>query len=476
MEDAIVVGSGPNGFAAAITLARAGFSVRLIEGAPSVGGGMRTESLTLPGFLHDSCSAIHPFGTASPFFRSLPLADLGVEWIHAPLPLAHPLGDGRPLALHRSLDETCADLGVDGDAWRRAFGAWCSRSERLLADLLRPVGLPRDPIGITGFARLGLRSAEGLARSRFSDSRARSLFAGLAAHSSVPLHRSASAAIGLILGGLAHANGWPFPRGGAGAITRALDVHFRQLGGVVETGRWVDSLADLDARIVMLDVSVPRLLDLGRDRFPSSYRRALERFRPGPGVVKVDYALSGPAPWADHSCVRAATVHVGGTLAEIAAGEADVARGRIPDHPFVLVTQPSLFDSSRAPAGKHTLWAYTHVPNGWLDSSAAVNAIERQLDRFAPGFRDLVLARTVRDPAALERNNPNYVGGDIGGGSNDLRQMLARPASVRRPYATPIPGVYLCSSSTPPGGGVHGMCGHNAARAALRDLERGRAT
>jgi phytoene dehydrogenase-like protein len=469
VHDAIVVGSGPNGLAAAIVLARAGRSVLVLEGRETIGGGLRTEELTEPGFLHDTCSAIHPLGIASPFLRSVPLTDHGVEWIQPAAPLAHPLDDGTAVVLERSLAATGDGLGSDADAWQRLMGPLVAASDAIVADTLSVPRPPRHPVHMARFGRSAIRSATGLARARFAGERARALFAGNAAHAMLPLDAAATASFGLILAMLGHSVGWPLPRGGSQAIADALASYLRSLGGELETGRVVSSLDELrGSPLVLLDVTPHQFLALAGDAAPARYRRALEKYRYGPGVVKVDYALSGPVPWRAAACARAATIHVGGTLDEIAAAEADVAAGRLPARPYVLVAQQSLFDASRAPAGKHTLWAYTHVPNGSTETDVAVAAIEAQLERFAPGFRDLVLARSVLGPAALEARNPNYVGGDINGGSADLRQLFARPVARPTPSRTPIDGVYLCSSSTPPGGGVHGMCGYHAARAALR--------
>ena len=480
MHDAIVVGSGPNGLAAAITLARAGRSVLVLEGREAVGGGLRTEELTLPGFRHDTCAAVHPLGLASPFMRSVPLEQHGVAWIQPPAPLAHPLDDGSAVLLERSLPETAEGLGEDGAAWRRLFSPLLAGVDGLLEGILAPVLPPRRPVQTARFGREALRSAEGLACGTFSGERARALFAGNAAHSTLPLDAAASASFGLVLALLGHAVGWPIARGGSHAVADALTSILRALGGDVETGHPVASLDSLvtdrhkGERLVLLDVTPRQLLGLAGDRLPSRYLRALDRYRYGPGVVKVDYALSGPMPWRAAECSRAATIHLGGTLEEIAAAEKAVARGGNPERPYVLVVQQSLFDETRAPAGKHTLWAYTHVPNGSPAAEATVAAIESQLERFAPGFRELVLGRSVLGPAALEARNPNYVGGDINGGSAELRQLFARPVARPTPYRTPLDGVYLCSSSTPPGGGVHGMCGYHAACAALASRRRSR--
>jgi phytoene dehydrogenase-like protein len=468
MHDAVVVGSGPNGLAAAIALAREGLSVLVLEGRETVGGGLRTEELTLPGYRHDVCSAIHPLALASPFFRSVPLEEHGVEWIHPPAPLAHPLDTGGAVVLERSLRETADGLGVDGDAWLDLVGPFARSANDLLDDVLAPLRPPRHPLLLSRFGLRALRSAAGLARSAFEGEEAQALFAGNAAHSMRPLEARATASFGLVLALLGHAVGWPLAQGGSQTIADALVSYLRSLGGEVETGRRVMSLAELPpARVTLLDVTPRQLLALGGDRWPARYRRALERFEYGPGVVKVDYAMSGPVPWRAVGCRRAATVHLGGTLHEIAVAEGEVARGGLPDRPYVLVAQQSLFDPTRAPEGGQTLWAYTHVPNGSDATAVAATAIERQLERFAPGFGDIVLARSVQGPAELEERNPNYVGGDINGGSARLRQLFARPVARPVPYRTPLDGVLLCSSSTPPGGGVHGMCGYHAARAAL---------
>jgi phytoene dehydrogenase-like protein len=468
VRDSIVVGSGPNGLAAAITLARAGRSVLVVEARETVGGGMRTEELTLDGFRHDTCSAIHPLGVASPFLRSVPLADHGVEWVHPPAPLAHPLDDGTAVVLERGLAETADGLGPDGPAWQRLFAPLVEAADALVADALAGPRPPRHPVLMGRFGLKALRSATGLSRSAFDGDRARALFAGNAAHSMLPLDAAASASFGLVLAMLGHAVGWPMPRGGSQALADGLASYLRSLGGEIETGRAVESLDEAQSlgRLVLLDVGPRQLLALAGTRLDGRYRRALERYRLGPGVVKVDYALSGPMPWRAEACARAATLHLGGTLDELAAAEAAVARGGHPERPFVLVAQQSLFDATRAPEGHHTLWAYTHVPNG--STVDVTGRIEGQLERFAPGFRDLVLARSVLTPADLEARNANYVGGDINGGSAELRQLFTRPVARPVPYRTPLEGVYLCSASTPPGGGVHGMCGYHAARAALR--------
>jgi phytoene dehydrogenase-like protein len=465
--DAVVVGAGPNGLASAITLARAGRSVLVLEGQQTIGGGTRSDELTLPGFVHDVCSAIHPLGVASPFFRDLPLAQYGLEWVFPPAAVAHPFDDGSAAILERSVDATGESLGRDAAAYRRLMGPLLADWEGLASDLLGPLPVPpRHPLAMARFGLKAVRSARGLAESAFEGDRARALFAGLAAHSILPLERPVSAAFGLVLGTVAHAVGWPMARGGSGQIADALAAHLRSLGGEIVTGRCVESLDQLPpAGAILLDVTPRQLLQIAGDRLPTRYRRALGRFRYGPGVFKLDWALDGPIPWKAPACSRAGTVHLGGTLPEIAASEQAVWRGDLSERPYVIVVQQTLFDPTRAPEGKHTGWAYCHVPNG--STIDMTERIEAQLERFAPGFRDLILARSVMSPTALERHDPNYIGGDINGGVQDLGQLFTRPVARINPYTTPVRGLYLCSSSTPPGGGVHGMCGYFAAQAAL---------
>jgi phytoene dehydrogenase-like protein len=466
-HDAVVVGAGPNGLAAAIELARAGRSVLLREAAEAIGGGLRSGELTLPGFVHDLCSAIHPLAAASPFFRTVPLETHGLEWVEPPLPLAHPLDDREAAVLRRSVEETAAGLGPDAKAYNRVFGPlvddWPRLEEALLGPLVR---IPRHPVALARFGLGGMWPATRFARRTFDGEPARALFAGLAAHSILPLDKVASASFGLVLGLTGHAVGWPLPRGGSQAIADALASYLRSLGGEIVTDAPVESLDELSgARTVLCDVTPRQFLRLAGNRL-GRYRRALERYRYGPGVFKLDWALSGPIPWAAPVCAQASTVHLGGTLDEIAASERAPERGETSERPFVLLAQPTMFDPSRAPEGRHTAWAYCHVPNG--STVEMTEAIEQQVERFAPGFGERVLARNAMGPADLERRNANLVGGDIAGGSNELRQLVARPTLRRVPYSTPLDGVYLCSASTPPGGGVHGMCGYLAARAALR--------
>lgn len=473
-HDTIVVGAGPNGLAAAITLAQAGRSVLVLEANETIGGGARSAPLTLPGFVHDICSAIHPLAIASPFLRRLPLADYGLTWVQPPAAYAHPLDDGQAIVLERSVWETAATLGADGAAYRRLMTPLVRGWRDLLDDVLGPLPLPpQHPLLLARFGTRAVRTARGLAESQFIDQRARALVAGAAAHTALPLERWPTAAFALVLMTSGHAGGWPLPRGGAQAITDALAAHLRSLGGEIETSRRVASLRELPpARHVLLDLTPDQVLALAGPELPAGYRHALRRYRYGPGVFKLDWALAGPIPWRAATASRAATVHVGGTLAEISAAEQAVAAGRPAERPFVLIAQPSLFDDSRAPAGKHTAWGYCHVPNGYPGDMTT--AIEAQVERFAPGFRDLILARHTMTPADMQAHNANYIGGDINGGLQDWRQLFTRPALRINPYATPLPGVYLCSSSTPPGGGVHGMCGWHAAQSVLRHNARRR--
>lgn len=464
--DAVVVGAGPNGLAAAITLAEAGRSVLLIEAEERVGGGARSEELTLPGFVHDTCSAVHPLAVSSPFFSRLPLQEHGLGWIHPDAPLAHPLDDGTAAVLRRSIEETATGLGSDAETYRRVVGPLAATAERIVPQVLGPPRLPRHPLALARFGWHAVRSARALA-GRFTGTHARALVAGLAAHALQPLDRAATAGFALLLAVLGHTAGWPVAAGGSQAVADSLASYLRLLGGEVRTGwrvRSIDELPHADA--VVFDVTPVQLLGLAGHRLPDRYRRRLRRFRYGPGVFKVDFALDGPIPWTAEEVAGAGTVHVGGTFEEIAEAEAAVAAGRHPDRPFVLVAQPSRFDPARAPDGAHTAWAYCHVPNGSTEDMTA--PLEAQIERFAPGFGERVLARCARGPLDLQRHNTNLVGGDINGGSAELRQLVARPVLSRDPYATPAAGIYLCSASTPPGGGVHGMCGHHAARSVLR--------
>lgn len=467
--DAVVVGSGPNGLAAAITIARKKRSVLLLETSESVGGGARTKELTLPGFRHDVCSAIHPLALASPFFRSLELDRHGLEWIHPPVPLGHPLDDEDAVFLHRSMETTAKELGYDGEAYSRLMGPLVRNWDYLVRDLLRPLGFPAQPAILVRFALKGLQSARSIVEGNFKNRRARALFAGNACHSILPLEKSSSGAFGLMLDMLGHAVGWPIAKGGSQAIADAMASYLLSLGGQIAVKRHVVSMKDIPvARVVLFDLS-PRNLDrIVGNVFSPDYKRRLQGHRHGPGVYKVDWALAGPIPWKDHLCLKAGTVHCGGTFEEIAASERRVWQGVAPERPFVLLSQPSLFDSSRAPDGEHTAWAYCHVPNGCdMDMTTA---IEDQVERFAPGFKKLIKAKHTMSPARMEEYNENYIGGDIVGGIQSFRRLFFRPFGKWQAYTTPAKGIYLCSASMPPGGGVHGMCGYHAAQRALKEI------
>jgi len=463
--DSVIIGSGPNGLAAAITLAQAGQSVLVLEAEPTIGGGMRSAELTLPGFTHDLCAAVVPLALASPFFRTLPLAQNGLAFIQPDAPLAHPLDDGTAVIVERSVEQTAAGLGPDGASYARLFGPLARDWAKLEPLLLGALKFPKHPVIAARFGLDALRSASSVAKSKFRGVRARALFAGLAAHSILPLEDSPSAAFGLILGILAHAVGWPIVRGGTQNLADGLAAHLRSLGGEIRTDARVASIDELPPNsTVFCDVSPRALATIAGSRFTPGFRAALERYRYAPGVCKVDWALDAPIPWKAPECARAGTVHVGGTLEEIAKSERDAWNGVESPVPFVLLVQPTLFDPSRAPAGKHTAWAYCHVPNGSTKDMSG--AIEAQIERFAPGFRERILQRSVMLPSDLEQHNANLVGGDVEGGAVTLSQLFTRP--TWRLYATTDRRIYICSASTPPGGGVHGLCGHLAAKRALR--------
>jgi phytoene dehydrogenase-like protein len=472
--DGVVVGSGPNGLSAAIRLAQAGLSVVVFEANETIGGGSRTTELTLPGFKHDVCSAVHPLGAASPFFRQLRLEKFGLSWVQPTIPLAHPLGENHVAVLQRSVAQTARELGRDQAAYERLMSPVVSHWNHLANELLQPVmHLPRHPVLLARFAWRGFRSTTWLAESWFRGEESRALLAGIAAHSFLPLNQIPSAAFAILLGVMGHAVGWPFPRGGSQEIANALAAVLRSLGGEIITGWPVDNLSHLPkARVVLLDITPRQLVRMAGENLPPAYRARLERFRYGPGIFKIDYALRGPIPWTAPACARAGTVHVCGSLDEVARAEREVSQGKLPERPFVLLAQPTLFDPIRAPQDRHVAWAYCHAPSG--SSTDMTRPIEDQIERFAPGFRDLVLARYTANCVELERKNANLIGGAIAGGLADLRQLIARPLLSPTPYRVPLKGVYLCSASTPPGAGVHGMCGFHAAEAALRDWYGGK--
>jgi phytoene dehydrogenase-like protein len=469
--DAVIVGSGPNGLAAAVYLAQQGFSVAVVEAHAEIGGGTRTAELTLPGFHHDVCAAVHPMGELSPFLSTLPLAEHGLSWVHPEISVAHPLDDGPSVLLERSVDATAGALGADRDAYRKLMSGFVRVGRPLLADLLGPLRIPRHPFAMARFGYYGVRSALGLSRGLFSEPRARALLAGCAAHSILPLDKLLTGAVGLIFALTGHLCDWPVARGGSRAIGAALASYLRSLGGQITTREPIRSLAQLPrARVVLFDLAPRQLIEIAGDRLPAGYVKRLARYRYGPAVFKLDWALSGPIPWKDRSCLRASTVHVGGTLEAIAESERAAFGGEHHPRPFVLVAQQSQFDFTRAPVGHHTGYAYCHVPHG---STVDVSAqIEAQIERFAPGFRDLILARAAHAPGDFERYNPSFIGGVIAGGSADLTQLFTRPVARLDPYSTPDPGIFLCSAATPPGGGVHGMGGYFAARSAARRLRQ----
>jgi phytoene dehydrogenase-like protein len=467
--DAIIVGSGPNGLAAAVTMAAAGLRVQVIEGAQTAGGGCRTEELTLPGFWHDVCSAAHPLAVASPFFRRFDLTARGVALAWPEVEFAHPLDGGRAAIVTRSVAETASHLGEDGPAYQRLLGPVTERMDDICQAILAPLRRPpAHPLVLAGYGRHAVLPVATVVK-RWHTQEARAIMAGAATHSMMPLTQVPTAGIGMMLTGLAHAVGWPVVAGGSGRITDAMAAAVTAAGGSIQTGRWVKSLAELpSSTAVLLDVSPRSLTMLAGDRLPAGYRAALSRYRYGPGVCKVDFALSGPVPWTNPGCRRAGTLHLGGPFEQVAAAEAEVAAGRHPQAPYVLVVQPGVADPSRAPAGRETLWTYCHVPSG--SDVDMTDRIEAQIERFAPGFRDLIVARSVRTAVGEQAHNPNYVGGDIGVGMQSLRQTVLRPVARWNPYRTPIRGVYLCSSATPPVPGVHGRCGELAALTALRDM------
>jgi len=469
--DAVIIGSGPNGLSAAITLAMAGARVCLLEGKQDLGGGMRTQSLTLPGFQHDVCSAVHPMGILSPFLKTLPLHEHGLEWVHPKASVAHPL-DGQPaVMLWRDLEKTCQGLGGDGDAYGRMLKPFLRDPDSLLSDLMGPLSWPKSPLTMLRFGLLAIRSATGLANGRFRGERAKALFAGCAGHAIMPLEHRLTAALGLIFTLTGHLTDWPVVRGGTATLAHAMHGYFTALGGTTILNSMVTKAADLPAaRVYLFDTSPAQLAAINKDALPGRYVQALQRYRYGPGVFKIDWALSQSIPWSDPNCGLASTIHLGGTMSEIAHAEREMWSGGHPEKPFVLLCQQSVMDSTRAPSGQHTGYAYCHVPaNSTVDLTGA---IEAQVERFAPGFRDTILARHVMNTQSFVRHNPNYFGGAITGGVADLGQLFTRPVARLNPYSTPHPRIFICSASTPPGGGVHGMCGYHAARRVLKRLHR----
>lgn len=468
--NAVIIGAGPNGIAAGIRLAQAGWSVKIFERNDTIGGGTRTQELTKPGFHHDVCSAIHPLAKASPFLKTLPLEKYGIEWIQPDIPVAHPLDDQPAAALFRSLEKTADTFGNDGSAYQQLIQPFIQQWDELVPQLLAPFQLlPKNPLLMARFGLQGLRSAKALA-AKFKTNRLRALFAGLAAHGILPFDQTATAAIGLVLGIAAHTVGWPFPKGGSHRLTQAMSQHFESLGGKIETNTEITSVNQLPhSDVILFDITPKQILDIAKDDLPHSYIRKLEDYKYGAGVFKIDFALSDPIPWKDETCQKAGTVHLGNTYEEIARSETEIVRNKHSEKPFVLVAQHSLFDDSRAPDDKHTAWAYCHVPNG--STKDMTEPIINQIERFAPGIRDCILDKHVMDTKAMETYNPNYIGGDINGGRQDITQLFTRPAGLFDPYHIPNTNLFICSSSSPPGGGVHGMCGYHAAESAIKNTK-----
>jgi phytoene dehydrogenase-like protein len=468
LYDAVIVGSGPNGLAAGIRLAQNNLSVLIVEANDEIGGGVRSAELTLPGFTHDICSAIHPLAIASPFFQTLPLDRYKLEFIQPNASLVHPFDDGSAVLLKKSVEETAANLGADGANYKKLVEHLTENFDKLAPDILAPLRIPNHPFLLAGFGLKAFRSAKQLVESHFNERNARALFGGNAAHSMIPLEDIPSAAYGLVLLLTAHGVGWGFPKGGAYKIAAALRDYFLSLGGKIEVNARVENIDELPkSKAILFDITPRQIVKIAGHRLPDSYRKRLENYKYGSGVFKMDFALSAPIPWTAKECFEAGTVHLGGTFEEIAASERDHTSGKISENPFVLLAQNSLFDATRAPAGKHTAWAYCHVPH---DSPVDMTEIiENQIERFAPGFRDCILAKSVKFPADLETYNANYIGGDINGGAGNLTQLFTRPVAKINPYSMPTKGFYICSSSTPPGGGVHGMCGYHAAKSVLKN-------
>ncbi|MGE5496830.1 MAG: phytoene desaturase family protein [Syntrophothermus sp.] len=467
--DAVVVGSGPNGLAAAITLLKAGKKVAVFEAMETTGGGMRTKELTLPGFRHDVCSAIHPLGIASPFFIRLPLKEHGLEWIFPKISMAHPFDDGTSVNLKNSITSTSRMLDNDSASYYQLMQSMSGRWHLIAEDVLGPFGFPRHPFAMLAFGLSAIQSASKFIDRKFKGFRAKGFFAGLAAHAIIPLNQPVTAAFGIILGTLGHISGWPMPKGGSQSIARAMQLYIESLGGEIYTNRCINSLGELPkSKVIMMDVGPKQLIKIAAGTLPDDYIKKLEKYRYGPGIFKVDYALSGPVPFRAPGCLDAGVIHIGGSYEEIRSSEETVWAGNHQKYPFVIAAQQSVFDASRAPEGKHTFWAYCHVPNG--STVDMTEAIEHQIERFAPGFKNLILARHKMTSMDFQAYDPNYIGGDINGGVQDWKQLFTRPVASLSPYRTPVKGLYICSSSTPPGGGVHGMCGYHAARRAIKDL------
>lgn len=467
--DAIVIGSGPNGLAAAIKLAQAGLKVGLFERQATIGGGMRTAELTLPGFHHDVCSAVHPLGLASPYFQTLNLQEHGLRWIHPPYPFAHPYDNEEAAILDRSIEATADSLKENN--YEKIMNSLAKDWPLIANDILAPLRIPQHPLKMLEFGMMGIQSATGFVERNFVNNRAKSFFAGIAAHSNIPLDKLLTASFGLILGVVGHVSGWPISEGGSQNIAEALASVFRSLGGKIHTGVPVENVDDLPrARVILCDISPKELLKIAGDKLPEGYKRKLQNYRYGPGVFKVDWALNAPIPWKDPKCLMAGTIHLGCTFEEIVKSESEAYYGNYSEKPFIIFAQQSLFDPTRAPKGKHTAWGYCHVPNG--STVNMTDRIEDQIERFAPGFKDCILAKFERNAVELEQYNPNYVGGDINGGIQDIYQLYTRPVARINPYSTPAKGLYICSASTPPGGAVHGMCGYHAAEAVLKECFR----
>ncbi|MEQ9263767.1 MAG: NAD(P)/FAD-dependent oxidoreductase [Balneolaceae bacterium] len=466
--DAVIVGSGPNGLSAAILLAQNGLSVKVIEAKETIGGGTRTLELTEPGFLHDVCSAVHPTALSSPFLRALPLQQFGLEWIHPEVPVAHPLEDGQAFTVSRSLDETLLGLGKDSRSYQSLYKSFTDNWETLSNDLFGTLRSVRYPFSMARFGWYGMFSAKHLANSLFKNPELKAFFAGMAAHSIVPLEKAFTASFGIVLGTSVHSVGWPIAKGGSASISYAMAEYFKSLGGVIETGNMITSVAQIEeSNVILFDLTPHQIATIAGSKLPPAFKSRLEKFQYGPGAFKIDWALSESVPWLNEKCRKAGTLHLGGSLEEISFSEQEIWKGNYPDKPYVIISQPSVFDSSRAPEGKHTLWGYCHVPNG--SEEDCTEQIENQIERYAPGFRDTIISKNTMTATQFQSYNPNYIGGDINGGAQFFKQLFARPVLKWDPYALPAKGLYICSSSTPPGGGVHGMCGFHAARSVLKN-------